>query len=99
VLGGWIGLQFLNLGQVDSGVAYFAHIGGFVAGIILIPFFKQANVPLFDKPHSKAFKIDRVKSNKLAKGLHVPSMPRTPTENPLKTPTENKNKTKKHPWA
>ena len=99
VLGGWIGLQFLNLGQVDSGVAYVAHIGGFVAGSILIPFFKQAQVPLFDKPHSKAFKIDRVETKELAKGLHVPSMPRTPTEKPGKTPTDNEKKTKKHSWA
>lgn len=99
VLGGWIGLQFLNLGQVDSGVAYVAHIGGFVAGIVLIPFFKQGHVPLFDKPHSQAFKIDRVQSKELAKGLHVPSMPRIPREKPSKNQTDSENKTKKHPWA
>lgn len=38
VLGAWIALQivsgFLNLGADGGGVAYFAHIGGFVAGII-----------------------------------------------------------------
>lgn len=96
VLGGWIGLQFLNLGQVDSGVAYVAHIGGFVAGVILIPFFKQAHVPLFDKSHSKAFRIDRVQSKDLAKGLHVPSMPRKSKET---SSTDDKNKTNRHPWA
>ena len=57
VLGFWIGGQFLAvpgaLSGADGGVAYFAHIGGFVAGMVLIPFFKRADIPLFgadDKP-------------------------------------------------
>jgi membrane associated rhomboid family serine protease len=42
----WIGLQFLSqlLEPVDpmaGGVAYAAHIGGFVAGLALIPFFRK----------------------------------------------------------
>ena len=99
VLGGWIGLQFLNLGQVDSGVAYVAHIGGFIAGIILIPFFKQPHVPLFDKPHSKAFKIDRVQAKELAKGLHVPSMPRKQSGKTTENKDDKEPPTKHHPWA
>ena len=58
VLGIWIGGQFLAVpAALDSdggGVAYFAHIGGFLAGMILVPFFKRADVPLFgraDPPH------------------------------------------------
>ncbi|MGB2411557.1 MAG: rhomboid family intramembrane serine protease, partial [Candidatus Puniceispirillaceae bacterium] len=51
VLGVWIGGQFIAvptaLSGDDGGVAYFAHIGGFVAGMVLIPFFKRADVPLF----------------------------------------------------
>ncbi len=39
VLGVWIALQFVNLGQIGSNVAYLAHIGGFIAGMGLIPFF------------------------------------------------------------
>jgi len=42
VLGFWLALQFFNIpGSIDSdgGTAYFAHIGGFLAGIVLIPFF------------------------------------------------------------
>ena len=57
VLGFWIGGQFLAvpgaLSGADGGVAYFAHIGGFIAGMVLIPFFKRADIPLFgadDKP-------------------------------------------------
>ncbi|MEL0304471.1 MAG: rhomboid family intramembrane serine protease, partial [Rhodobiaceae bacterium] len=51
VLGIWIGGQFVAvpnaLGGDDGGVAYFAHIGGFLAGMVLIPFFKRSDVPLF----------------------------------------------------
>ncbi|OGW02785.1 MAG: rhomboid family intramembrane serine protease [Nitrospinae bacterium RIFCSPLOWO2_12_39_16] len=45
VLGFWIVLQFLNStvasGSEGGGVAWFAHIGGFFAGLILINFFKK----------------------------------------------------------
>ena len=51
VLGIWIGGQFLAvpgaLSGANGGVAYFAHIGGFIAGMVLIPFFKRADIPLF----------------------------------------------------
>ena len=51
VLGIWIGGQFLAvpsaLEGADGGVAYFAHIGGFIAGMALIPFFKRSDIPLF----------------------------------------------------
>jgi membrane associated rhomboid family serine protease len=51
VLGIWIGGQFLAvpsaLEGADGGVAYFAHIGGFIAGMVLIPFFKRSDIPLF----------------------------------------------------
>ena len=30
-----------------------AHIGGFIAGMILVPLFKKRDVKLFDIPHSK----------------------------------------------
>jgi membrane associated rhomboid family serine protease len=36
VLGVWFGVQLFNgMGATEDGVAYFAHIGGFVAGIVL----------------------------------------------------------------
>ena len=51
VLGIWIGGQFVAVPNAlsgdDGGVAYFAHIGGFLAGMALIPFFKRSDVPLF----------------------------------------------------
>ncbi len=50
VLGFWFVLQFFNgvasLGMPDmGGVAYFAHIGGFVAGLILIFIFRLGRRP------------------------------------------------------
>jgi len=47
VLGFWFALQFISNG---SGVAYAAHIGGFVSGIILILFFnKKRNIKIKNK--------------------------------------------------
>jgi membrane associated rhomboid family serine protease len=48
----WFALQLLSgaatLGRADSGgVAFWAHVGGFVTGMVLIPFFKKRGVRLF----------------------------------------------------
>ncbi|MEW6331011.1 MAG: rhomboid family intramembrane serine protease [Pseudomonadota bacterium] len=53
VLGFWFVLQLLNSALADSsqgGVAFGAHIGGFVAGMVLLPLFKRRGVPLFAPP-------------------------------------------------
>jgi len=50
VLGFWFVLQIFNSlisGDQQGGVAWGAHIGGFVAGMALVPFFKKKNIPLF----------------------------------------------------
>ena len=50
VLGFWFVLQVFNswLNASDAGgVAYGAHLGGFIAGMLLIPFFKYRHVRLF----------------------------------------------------
>jgi len=46
----WFGLQLLN-GWLDIGgpVAWWAHVGGFVAGAILVVPLRDKRVPLFDK--------------------------------------------------
>ena len=52
VLGIWIAGQFISAPAALSGsggVAYFAHIGGFLTGMALIPFFKHRNIGLFDR--------------------------------------------------
>jgi len=60
----WIGLQFFNVvmtaGQTGGGgVAWWAHIGGAVAGMILVPLFKHRDVPLLE-------------GTQFAKGRHRP---------------------------
>jgi len=49
VLAFWFVLQLINsaIAAGDTGVAWGAHIGGFVAGMALIPFFKYRRVKLF----------------------------------------------------
>lgn len=45
----WFVLQFAGSFFADPvlpGIAWHAHIGGFIAGALLIPFFKRADVPL-----------------------------------------------------
>lgn len=52
VLGGWIVLQAFsaytdNSGAVDSGgVAWWAHIGGFAAGLVLLPLLRRRDIPV-----------------------------------------------------
>jgi membrane associated rhomboid family serine protease len=51
VIGMWILLQFISgVGQVaqteqTGGVAYAAHVGGFLAGVVLVWFFRQRRMP------------------------------------------------------
>jgi len=62
VLGIWFGLQLVDGLMSDSsggGVAFWAHIGGFVAGVVLVPFFKRRSVPLFAARHSRAFAVEK----------------------------------------
>ena len=52
VLGGWIAIQVIMaaLDATPGGVAWWAHIGGFVTGAILITFLKYPHLRLFDRP-------------------------------------------------
>ncbi len=54
MIGAWAGFQIYNvLGGAGGSTAWWAHIGGFLVGMLLIPFFKRRSVPLFDRgtPH------------------------------------------------
>lgn len=62
VLGVWFAGQLLSgamtpVGDGQGGVAFWAHVGGFVAGAVLVPFFRRPGVPLFDRPHSRPFEV------------------------------------------
>lgn len=49
VLALWFGLQFLSnlMSQTQGGVAFRAHIGGFIAGMVLVGLFKRRGFRLF----------------------------------------------------
>ena len=58
VLGLWVAEQMIALPESmrnAGGVAIMAHLGGFAVGLLLTPFFKQRNIPLFQKQRSRAF--------------------------------------------
>jgi len=63
VLGFYFFLQILQgtltWGQEGGGVAWFAHIGGFLAGLLLIGLFKRRSVQFFHSPHHHARRIER----------------------------------------
>ncbi|MEM9277333.1 MAG: rhomboid family intramembrane serine protease [Pseudomonadota bacterium] len=55
VLGAWIAFQVYNYVTVESfDVSWAAHIGGILAGVLLVPFFKRRDVPLFDRDLPKS---------------------------------------------
>jgi len=55
VLGMWFVTQLvsggMSVGATGGGVAFFAHIGGFVAGMALVGLFKRPEVPFFAPGH------------------------------------------------
>jgi membrane associated rhomboid family serine protease len=59
VLGLWFVMQMLSggmsLGQSGGGVAFFAHVGGFLAGMALIGLFKRPDVHFFSPGRHRAW--------------------------------------------
>jgi membrane associated rhomboid family serine protease len=48
VIAAWVGTQvFFVLYGIQDGTAWWAHLGGFVAGIVLVVIFKRSDQPLF----------------------------------------------------
>lgn len=60
VLGLWFVMQVLSggmsLGRSGGGVAFFAHVGGFVAGMVLIGLFKRSDVHFFSPGRHRAWR-------------------------------------------
>lgn len=49
-LGGWVVMQFVSIAfALDVQVAWWAHIGGAIAGALLVVFLRRPGVPLFDR--------------------------------------------------
>ena len=62
VLGLWFLLQLTNALSAapgDPGVAFWAHIGGFVVGMVLVPFLRPPGTPLLQRPRSAPFSVSR----------------------------------------
>ncbi|MBY0510970.1 MAG: rhomboid family intramembrane serine protease [Rhodospirillaceae bacterium] len=62
VLGIWFVAQLMSSAAADPnapGVAFLAHIGGFVAGAVLVFFFKKRSVVVFEPAHSRAFAVEK----------------------------------------
>lgn len=77
----WIVLGFWFLGQLISqagvdmtkpGVAFLAHIGGFLAGIALIFKMRKPGVPVFGRRASRAFAVETRRANARRSGGSVP---------------------------
>ncbi len=61
VLGIWFLMQLLSAAAPaggEGGVAFWAHIGGFLAGLALIMVFKKRWVTVLEKSHTKPFHIE-----------------------------------------
>ena len=84
----WIGLQFMNVfDQGSSGVAYSAHIGGFLTGLILTPFFKKNTTKIFTPDKNKLY-ISKNISEELDKDSILRHMPSN----------KKKERKNKNPW-
>jgi membrane associated rhomboid family serine protease len=62
VLGLWFLMQLANAALSSSGapgVAFWAHVGGFIAGMALVPLFKKRGVVLFQPSRYRPFQIER----------------------------------------
>ena len=62
VLGAWFVLQILSgaatpMTEEGGGVAFWAHVGGFVAGMALTPLFKRREVHLLEPAHSTPWEM------------------------------------------
>ena len=73
VLGIWMLLQFINvLDQGQSGVAYSAHIGGFIAGLILAPILKKKNKTLFAPSTTTKYTLKKINDSDYLR--HMPTI-------------------------
>ena len=74
VLGIWFGTQLLSTASAsagEAGVAFAAHIGGFIVGTAAVFFFKKRSVPVFDTPNTQPFALE-TRPIRIRRGGSVP---------------------------
>ena len=81
----WIGLQVMNVfDQGVSGVAYSAHIGGFICGVLLTPFFKKKETKIFAQKVEKSYISENVNNLNNDNSLkHIPKFGKNKKSGPL----------------
>jgi hypothetical protein len=60
LLGLWFLLQLMSAASAspgEPGVAFWAHIGGFLAGMALVMLLRQRHVPVFQAPRTWSFQV------------------------------------------
>jgi membrane associated rhomboid family serine protease len=90
VLGIWFALQLwsgLAAPAGHGGVAFWAHVGGFLAGLVLIAFFKRRDAPLFASAASRSFEVSRERPR------------RGPWDNPPPPPPSSPRARNRGPWG
>ena len=106
VLGSWLLLQIFAAPSslsAEGGVAYFAHLGGFIAGLALTPLFKKSDTVLLPKSEtppdwvvepvsSHQVKSEFVERYRRQRRIHVPNVKRPPpaSEDKPKNPWDQK---------
>ncbi len=80
VLGIWFAIQFGSAAMSttgEGGVAFWAHVGGFVAGIVMLPFFKNRDVPYWHPAAITQFDA-REREGALPDGEEIPDTQKGP---------------------
>jgi len=70
VLGFWFAMQLIGAERAPAdagGVAFWAHVGGFLCGLVLLPLFKRDDVPLFGETKSRAFAVSGPRLGRLGR--------------------------------
>ncbi len=66
VLGLWLAIQLISAERAPSdvgGVAFWAHVGGFMTGLLLLPLFKHHEVALFGEVQSRPFAVSGLRGS------------------------------------
>lgn len=76
LLGIWFLIQLLGAQGSSAGaggIAFWAHVGGFIAGMILVLFMRRRGVPMLQAAHTRPFEISRPRERRWRGAGSVPS--------------------------